>query len=249
MHTYGFMNARRATVLVAVAIALGAVACTPPIEPGPICLDSVSTVQTGAPEAVPATGWWTDDTRSNGSVAVNADLGAPVGLGCRSAKLTTGEATGSPLQDKAQLFSFELAGTPLSSIDTISYWANKSAASTGGSAINLALNVSVTGSSVPTGFATLVYEPYQQSGGQAAIQVGVWQQWDATATTPGDGEWWTSKIPSGPGSQGQPMPWAQFQALFSDANIMGYGFNLGSNNPNTTVAGDGLVFGSAFTDF
>jgi len=122
-------------------------------------------------------------------------LGVPAGFGCTSAHFSTGDATGTPLQDKAQLINFTQTGTALSAIHTISYWAYRSSASTGGTAPHLALNVSITGSTVlPTGFATLVYEPYNQSGGEAAIVNDTWQHWDATATTLGDGAWWTSKI-------------------------------------------------------
>ncbi len=39
------------------------------------------------------------------------------------------------------------------------------------------------------------------------------------------------------------------QALYPDATVLGYGFNLGSNNPNLIVAGDGLTFGGTTTDF
>jgi hypothetical protein len=223
------------------------------------CSDTVTVVQPGNPGAdagaYPAPGWWSDDTRANGTVTIDASLGAPTGFGCTSAKLVTGASTTpGPSADKAQLLSFALAGTPLSSITTISYWALRSSTSTGGPAIDLSLNVSITGASVPTGYATLVFEPYNQSGGVNGIMLDVWQWWNATATTPGDGRWWTSKIPNGappgnPGSQSNPQPWAAFQALYPDALVHGYGFDVGSVNPNMVVAGDGLVFGAVTTDF
>ncbi|CAN5180072.1 hypothetical protein BH11MYX1_BH11MYX1_23040 [soil metagenome] len=220
-----------------------------------ICTDTVTVIQPhnpgSDPAAYPALGWWSDDTRTNGTVAVDKLLGVPAGFGCTSAHFTTGDATGSPLQDKAQLISFSQTGVPLSTIQTIGYWAYRSSASTGGPATHLALNVTVTGSSVlPAGFATLVYEPYNQSGGGAGITNDTWQHWDATATTPGDGVWWTTKIANpAPGSQANPQPWATFQVLYSNAAVLGFGFNLGSNNPNMIVAGDGLVFGTTTTDF
>ncbi len=198
-------------------------------------------------EPAPPTGWWNADTRLFGTVAVNSNLGAPVGFGCKSAELITGNDNS---QGKAQLFNYEQYGTPLGDIDEISYWAKKSSASTGGAATHLALNVVIVGPGVgPQNYAFLVYEPYNQSGSQAAIQLDTWQHWDATATTPGDGRWWSSKIASGPGSQGAPITWADFQTLYPTAEIAGYGFNLGSYNPNTIVAGDGLKFGSVTTNF
>ncbi|MDX2086528.1 MAG: hypothetical protein SFX73_01705 [Kofleriaceae bacterium] len=224
------------------------------IDADPCPTDSVREIQAGTPgtdpSAYPAPGWWSADTRANGTVAVDDTLGVPTGFGCRSARFTTGETTGTPAADKAQLISFALAGTNLSSINTISYWAYRDSASTGGPAIALSLNVAVTGSTVPNETANLVYEPYQQSTGNAGILVDTWQHWDATATTPGDGLWWTSRIANpDPGSQANPQPWATFQALWSDAKVVGYGFNLGSYNPNMIVAGDGLVFGTTTTNF
>ena len=223
-----------------------------------LCTDTVTGILPGNPgasaSAYPAAGWWSDDTRANGTVTVDVTIIPPTGFGCRSARLVTGASTASPSADKAQLISFAQAGVSLASITTIGYWAYRASASTGDPAIDLALNVSVTGATVPGGFATLVYEPYHQSGGNAGIQVDTWQRWDATATTAGDGRWWTSKIANGPspgtpGSQSNPQAWTAFQALYSDALVHGYGLNLGSVNPNMIVAGDGLVFGTITTDF
>jgi hypothetical protein len=39
------------------------------------------------------------------------------------------------------------------------------------------------------------------------------------------------------------------QALYPGAQIGGSGFNLGSNNPDQVVAGDGLQFGGTLTNF
>jgi len=183
-------------------------------------------------------------------VVIDDSIAPPAAFGCTSARLVTGASTASPSQDKAQLISYALAGTALSTIDTISYWAYRDAASTGGPAVDLALNVSITGTSVPGSYASLTYEPYVQSTGNAGIVVGTWQQWNATATTNGDGRWWTSKIANPePGSQASPIPWAAFQAKYPDAKVVGYGFNVGSFNPGMTLAGDGLVFGTTTTDF
>lgn len=216
--------------------------------------DTVSVLNPGTPGTdpsdYPAPGWWLDDTRAHGMVTVDDALGAPPGFGCRSARLVTGDSTASPSADKAQLLSFEQHGAALSTINTISYWAFRSSASTGGAPVDLALNVSITGATVPGNFATLTYEPYFQSTGNTGVMSNVWQHWDATATTAGDGLWWTTKIPNGtPGSQSMPQPWAAFQALYSDAKVHGYGFNLGSFNPNMVTAGDGLVFGTTTTNF
>ena len=212
-----------------------------------ICTDTVTTIQTNNPgtaaTAYPATGWWSDDTRANGMVAVDAVLGAPSGFGCTSAHFVTGDMTASPSQDKAQLNSFALTGTPLSTITTISYWSYRSSMSTGGAPVDLSLNVAITGPNMP--YTTLVYEPYNQSGGVSAIVNDTWQPWSAS-----DGVWWTNKIANpNPGSQANPQPWTAFLALYPDALVFSYGFDIGSNNPDMIVGGDGLVFGTTVTDF
>ncbi|CAN5901588.1 hypothetical protein BH11MYX2_BH11MYX2_39250 [soil metagenome] len=218
------------------------------------CTDSVTAIKPGNPgadpSAYPADGWWSDDTRTNGMVAIDDTIEPPLTLGCTAARFVTGATTASPSQDKAQLISYKLAGTALSTITNIKYWAYRSSASTGGPAVDLALNVFITGTSVPGNYASLTYEPYQQAAGQNAIVEDTWQQWNATSTTLGEGNWWTSKIANpAPGSQSLPIPWATFQAMYADAKVVGYGFNVGSFNPNMVLAGDGLEFGTTTTDF
>ena len=172
--------------------------------------------------------------------------------------MTTGASTASPSQDKAQLFSYAKAGSPFAAINSAAYWSYRAAEPS--PAADIALNIELRGNAgftpnVTTGcttlpcFTTLVYEPYVQSGGQGAIVDNTWQHWDGTDATPGNGMWWSSKIASGPGSQGSPQTWAYFKSLYSDAVLGGYGFNIGSFNPNMVVAGDGLTMGSTTTDF
>ncbi len=209
-------------------------------------------IKAGTPGSLPATGWWSSDTRSQGAVYVDSTYGAPAGFGCNAVILETRDNTqiNGIYQDKAQLFNYSEAGTPLGTVTELSYWAYRSSASSAvNTAINVAMNVQVAGSTVPGNFATLVYEPYNQSGGNAGIVPDTWQQWDTLATSPGDGEWWTTKIGSGPGSQGDPQPWSFFVDLYTDGQVVGYGYNLGSNNPNTITAADGVTFNSTTTDF
>ncbi len=226
----------------ALALAAGLSACSDDPEPG--C--TPVTIQTGEPLSTPVPGWYSADTRSNGTVSMTTEFGTPTGLACDAVKLTTGEATGSPLQDKAQLFTYAEAGTSLSTIAVVSYWGYRSSASpaivadpTGPHPATISLNVQVSGPSVPGNFATLVYEPYSQAGGTGAIQDDTWQEWDASA-----GLWWSTK-----NGQSNLLTWAAVKELYPDATIIGYGFNLGSNNPNLIVAGDGLTFGDTTTDF
>ena len=228
--------------LTALALSAGLVACSGDSEPG--C--TPVTILAGNPASVPVPGWYSSDTRSNGTVSMTTEFGTPSGLTCDAVKLTTGEATGTPLQDKAQLFTFAAAGTALSSITSVTYWGYRSSSSpaivadpTAPHPATISLNVQVSGASVPGNFATLVYEPYTQSGGQGAIMNDTWQQWDASG-----GVWWSTK-----NGQANLLTWAAMKALYPDASVIGYGFNLGSNNPNLIVAGDGLTFGGTTTDF
>jgi hypothetical protein len=246
-------NIRRAriaaTALAVLMVAGVAASCTPPAGGPSACNDTVSGIIGGNPLSVPTTGWFSSDTRLTGNVQLSSAYGAPSGLGCTAVLMTTGNnyptgVTTGPFQDKAQLFSYDKVGQALSSISSISYWSYRSSASSGSQAPDIALNVQVTGASVPGNFATLVYEPYNQSGGQGAIVNDTWQQWNATASTPGDGLWWSTK-----GSQSNLLTWSQVQTLYAGATIGGYGFNLGSNNPNQVVAGDGLQFGGTLTNF
>lgn len=239
------MTVRRSWKYCAVAtLALGAGLAACSDDAGPAC--TPITIQTGVPTSTPVPGWYSADTRANGTVAMSTEFGTPEGLTCDAVKLTTGEATGSPLQDKAQLFSFAEAGTTLASINAVKYWAYRSSSSPAIVAdpealhpATLALNVQINGTSVPGNFATLVYEPYNQSGGTDAILNDTWQEWDAAA-----GLWWSTK-----NGQSNLLTWAEVKALYPDATIAGYGFNLGSNNPGLIVAGDGLTFGETTTDF
>jgi hypothetical protein len=226
--------------------------CTPPTQ-----------ITGGYPtELPPVAGWFSNDTRTTGNVTVNASYGAPTGYGCNAAVMTTGETlppgytTG---QDKAQLFSYAKFGSSFADVNNVSYWAYRSSASLN-PAPNMSLNVQLYGTAgyapgctvepgAPGCLTTLVYEPYNQSGGQAAIINDTWQYWDATSSTAGDGKWWSTKIPSGPGSIGSPQPWSFFKSLYTDAVLGAYGFNIGSYNPNMVVAADALTLGTTTTDF
>jgi len=255
-----------AAITTVASIAFLAAACTTggggPATTTTIACTAPTQITGGNPVTTPPVpGWFSADTRSTGNVTVNATLGAPVGFGCNSAVMMTGATLSPPNasgQDKAQLFSFAKFGNTFASAGPVSYWAKRSSLSLSAAA-NMSLNLQLFGTAgfapgctVTPGlgcFATLVYEPYNQSGGQAAITNDVWQFWNATDTTPGNGVWWSSKITSGAGSQGLPQPFSFFQSLYSDATLGGYGFNVGSFNPDMVVAADGLTLGGTTTDF
>jgi hypothetical protein len=86
----------------------------------------------------------------------------------------------------------------------------------------------------------MVYEPYQDQG-NAAVQTGVWQEWDAY--NGGAARWW---INTGAGGCGQATPctWSAIVAAFPDATIE-EGVNCGPGGVTSPCPGSlGLNQGS-----
>ena len=245
-------NTRRARMLAGsitgVVLLLGATACGSPPSSSSPC-STPTAINSGYPGFF-STAWWAANTRTSGSSSVDSTAGGAPGFNCNALHLQTGASTQNSsgvYQDKAEALNYGLYGTALSSIHHIGYWAYRDS-STQSAAVDISFNVEITDSGNFLG--TLTYEPYNQSGGQGAIVSNTWQHWDATATTPGDGVWWTSRIASpAPGSQSNPQPWAFFQSLYPTALVAGYGLDVGSGAPHSNVYGDGLNFGGTVTDF
>ena len=109
-----------------------------------------------------------------------------------------------------QLFTDLYDGVALADIDGIGYSTYRDPASTGFIAGVSALNlrVDLTGDGQPDAY--MVYEPYQDQG-NAAVQTGVWQNWDAYRG--GTAKWW---INTGAGGCGQATPctWSTIVAAF-----------------------------------
>jgi hypothetical protein len=117
--------------------------------------------------------------------------------------------------EKVQLFTNQYDGTALADIEGIGYSTYRDPASTGFIAGVAALNlrVDLTGDGNPDVY--MVYEPYQDQG-NAAVQTGVWQDWDAYQG--GAAKWW---INTGAGGCGQATPctFATIVGLFPTATI------------------------------
>ncbi|MGC5167038.1 hypothetical protein [Luteimicrobium sp. DT211] len=79
-------------------------------------------------------------------------------------------------------------------------------------------------------YATLVWEPYQ-NGYALATATGRFSDLEA-------GKWWTSKIPSGPGSQAEPTSLATVESLFPDATLLSHGVHLGTGQTTVSVISD-----------
>jgi hypothetical protein len=186
-------------------------------------------------------GWSTADTRTNGHVSFVNDASAPLGNGALSLKT---DAAPAASQDKAQYM--HAASTPIADVTELGYSAKQNAASfaDGTASYQLAVNVSGT-----TGFTTFVYEPYEN--GNTMVN-GAWQTYDVDA-----GQFWSSRTVSDGGTcnltaGGGGAPFytlAQIKANCPNAVVVGYGVNVGSNNPGYDIETDAFVFNGTTYDF
>ena len=183
-------------------------------------------------------GWSTADTRPGGTVTFVSDPTAPAGNG--ALQLTTTNTTTA----KAQYL--HNASTPLADVTELSYY-NKTVAGPVHAAASYQLVVDLNGTSTAGGFTTFVYEPYQNG----VITPGVWQQWDVDA-----GQFWSSRsFSSGTctvvaGGGGAPFyTLSGLQAACPDAVVIGFGVNIGSNNPGYNVLTDLVNFNGTVYDF
>ena len=212
--------------------------------------------------------WYREDTRVGGSVTIyrSSDSGAlpgggPPGYGDGALALTTDHRTSA----KAQLLTVDdVIGTPLTDVDGLDYWTLQSSDSqpgvTGPIVLpSLQLQIDTNGLDTDGGFTTLVFEPYQETptGPSQPITPDVWQFWDATAK-----QWWSSRAihceggtPDDPfdlaaGAGGPPFTTpAEIAGECPGAVVLGYGVNVGSNNPSAVTATDGLHFSTINDDF
>ena len=233
-------------LLVRAAVPLGAATAVDPV--------SESTLRDGNPSSLSTSDslWYREDTRVGGGVTLTKDFGAPsstVGpsghpnLGDGALALTTNGTT----KAKAQLFtSHHVTGTALAAITKLSYYTFQSS-TTSPAVADPAYQITVDLGG--GGFTTLVYEPYQ--GGGSPIVPDTWQYWDATS-----GNWWSTRdvtcgayhLAAGHGG----APFTNPAALGTNcpgAKVIQIGVNVGSNNPNYTIAVDGLQFQTATDDF
>lgn len=197
--------------------------------------------------------WYREDTNVGGGVIITNEFGgAPTGFGGsdNSALALTTDYRDSA---KAQVVNHEVVGTNLSDVTDLSYWtyqANEGAAAApGGSATvdpSFQLPILANGNS---GFATLVFEPYQ--AGEGPITPQTWQQWDVDA-----GLFWSTRsftcgATTFPGSPGGPatITLAAVKAACTSAKVLSYGASIGGNNANYTVGVDGIVFSSTANTF
>lgn len=183
-------------------------------------------------------GWNTADTRPGGAVNFVADPTAPGGNG--ALQLTTDATTTA----KAQYL--HEANTPLSEVTELSYSTKQVSASFVGGDPSYQLLVDLNGAATE-GFTTFVFEPYENG----VVTPGVWQTWDVDA-----GQFWSSRSFSDgtctvvAGGGGAPFyTLAGLQASCPDAVVVGFGVNIGSNNPSYNVLADLVDFNGTTYDF
>jgi hypothetical protein len=186
-------------------------------------------------------GWSTADTRPGGDVDFVADATAPGGSG--ALQLTTDATTTS----KAQYMHKAEADTKLSDVTELGYFTKQVSASFAEGAPSYQIPVYLNGT---TGFTTLVFEPYQNPL-QGPVVNNVWQEWDVD-----EGLFWSSRsvtCSNGAvvGTSGGPATYtlADIQTMCPEAVVLGYGVNIGSNNPLYNVETDLFNFNGTIYDF
>ena len=192
-------------------------------------------------------GWSTADTRPGGAVNYVLDGSAPAGIG--ALQLTTNNTTTA----KAQYL--HSTNTPIANVNELSYYAKQNSASFAQGDASYQFLVCLSGTFLvngdcAAGFTTFVFEPYQ-AGYPATVNNGVWQQWDVDA-----GQFWSSRnYSSGScvtvnGAGGPPFyTLAQIKANCPAAVAIGFGVNIGSNNPSYDIEADLVSFNSQAYDF
>lgn len=181
-------------------------------------------------------GWSTADTRPGGAVTFVQDATAPGGSG--ALQLTTDVTTTA----KAQYL--HAASTPLADVTDLSYYAKQNSAGFAGGDPSYQLIMNLCGT---TGFTTLVFEPYENG----TVTPGVWQLWNVA-----DGHMWSSRnVTCGSSSVLAGFGGAPFytltdlQVAFPNAVVIGFGVNIGTNNPAYNVEADLVRFNDTTYDF
>lgn len=189
-------------------------------------------------------GWVAADNVSGGTTSYVFDPSSPLPPG--ALQLATDATSGS----KAD-YLHPAGNLPLSSVTELGYDTRQvEAPATDASVADASyqLPIYALGSS---GYTTLVYEPYENaaSSGQA-VTPGAWQKWNVAS-----GLFWSShSVSSGnchlQASQGTYLYTLEdVQTMCPDATTLGFGADVGSNNPSWTINVDGIDFNGTTYNF
>lgn len=192
-------------------------------------------------------GWSMSDTRPGGTVSYSMDSTAPGTPHNGALELST-DTTAA----KAQYM--HSASTPLSQVTNLSYYTKQISASFPNGEASYQLSVCLNGltgcADTPNNFSTLVFEPYYNPT-QGALTAGTWSQWDVDA-----GLFWASRTVNCTngtvaGSPGGPATYslAQIQSFCPNALAVGFGVNVGTDNPNYNVEADLVTFNGTTYNF
>jgi hypothetical protein len=182
-------------------------------------------------------GWYEADVRPGGDINYISDPTSPYPSG--ALQLTT-DATNAA---KAQYLNNESAA--LSDVTELGY-STKQVSGPAHADASYQLVVDLNGAGTG-GFTTFVYEPYQNG----VVTPGVWQTWDVDS-----GNLWSSRSFSEgtcvvtAGAGGPPFyNLAGLQAMCPDAQVLSFGVNVGTFNPNYNVETDGVNFNGTTYNF
>ncbi len=185
-------------------------------------------------------GWSEAYTTSGGTVSYVADADAPAGAG--ALRLTTDSTNAA----KAQYM--HATSTPLESVTELSYYTKQVSSPFAEAAASYQLPTYLNGGTA--GFTTLVFEPYQNTN-QGPVVAGEWQQWDVD-----QGLFWSSKTivcENGTitGTAGGPATYtlADIMTKCPEADVAGFGVNIGSYNPSYNVLTDMVNFNGTTYNF
>jgi hypothetical protein len=185
-------------------------------------------------------GWSTADTRPGGAVNFVTDPTAPGNPDKGALQLTTNATTTA----KAQYL--HEANTSLANVTDLSYSTKQNSASFIEGDASYQLLVDLNGAAAG-GFTTFVYEPYQNG----VVTPGNWQSWNVDA-----GQFWSSRsftdgtcvvVAGGGGAPFYTL--AGLQAVCPQAVAIGFGVNIGSNNPSYNVEADLVQFNDVTYNF
>jgi len=192
-------------------------------------------------------GWSSSQSTAGGNVQYVYDPSSPMPSG--ALQLVTDSTT------TAKASYLHTANTALSDITTLSYSTRQLATSfsSGDPSYQLVTCLSGATSNSCTGFTTLVYEPYLQTNADT-VTAGTWQKWSVDS-----GQFWSSRsytdtsnsnctVTAGAG--GAPFyTLSDLQTACPNATVVGFGVNIGSNNPSYVTEVDGVVFNDFTYDF
>ncbi len=189
-------------------------------------------------------GWSMSDTRPGGTVTFVSDPSSPLPSG--ALQLTTDLTTTA----KAQYL--HAANAPLSSVTEASYY-TKQVSGTSVADPSYQLVMCLSGGTIAAGtcgFSTLVFEPYQNPL-MGPIVPKAWQKWNVAT-----GLFWSTRTVTCSngtvvGTPGGPANYtiSDIQAMCPSAVVIGFGVNIGTNNPGYIVETDGFNFNGTIYDF